>query len=119
MEEFVKAKIEEYHDNAVRAKVFWDDSKIQKPQQAVSTEIFWSWIQCAYAEIEMLYRMIDRLMNSDRYAVSLSTSTLGLPMQASSEEIEKRAVEFGELVNILIKKKQEWESEEKEKEKLK
>jgi hypothetical protein len=119
MEEFVKQKIASYHDDAVRSKVHWDASKGQKPPQAISAEIFWSWIQNVYAEIETLYRLIDGLMNSDRYAIRLSTATLGLPQQATSEEIQTRTKEFGELVSILIRRKQEWEAEEKQREKLK
>jgi hypothetical protein len=118
IEEYVKQKIGQYHDEQVRAKVYWDNYKGQNPPDAISAEVFWSWTQCTYAEIETLYRIIDRLMNDDRYGVSLSKATLGLPEQATIDEIESRTKEFGELVNVLVKKKKEWEAEEEEKAKL-
>jgi len=42
---------------------------------------------------------------------------LGLSSDASLEEIETRAEELGKLTKHLIKKREEWEAEEKEKEK--
>jgi hypothetical protein len=57
-------------------------------------------------------------MNSDSCAVSLSKAILGLSELANRDEIEARTKDFGELVNTLIKKKTEWELEEKQKEKL-
>ena len=119
MEEFVKAQIDYYHDNAVRAQAYLDNCQGNAKQLAIAENVFWVWVQKLYAEIETLYRIVDRLMNSDRYNVSISTATLGLPRQATAEEIEKRTKQFGELVNTLIKKKAEWDAEEKVKEKLK
>ncbi len=119
LEEFVKQKIQQYHDEQVRAKVYWDSYKGQDPPMGIAAEVFWGWTHGTLEELETLYRIVDRLMNADRYALSVSAATLGLPQQATSEEIEVRTREFGDLVNVLVKKKKEWEAEEKEKEKLK
>lgn len=117
LEDFIRLKMQQYHDGAVRCKAFTDLSK-NKPE-AISAEAYWSWMEGIHAEIENLYTIVDKLMNRDRYGLSISKRILGLNELASSEEVAARTKEFGELVEILVRKKAEWEQEEKQKERLK
>lgn len=117
LEEFVKQKKQGYHDEAIRCKAFADLSKT--PQQAISAETYWKWMEGIINEISNIYTILDRLLNKDRYSLSVSKQILGLGEFASTEEITARTKEFGELVEILVRKKIEWEQEEKQKEKLK
>jgi hypothetical protein len=115
--EIVKQKKQIYHDEAVRCKTLAETSK--DPASTISAKSFWDWMEGIHLEIENLYTIVDRLLNSDRYAVNISKQILGLNEVASAEEINVRTKEFGELVSILVRKKVEWEQEEKQKERLK
>jgi hypothetical protein len=115
-EEFVRSKKQYYHDESVRLRALVDVA--QKTNDKAS-QSFFSWMQGIYSEIEILYSIIENLNNSDRYAVSISKGILGLNEIATSQEIAARTQEFGELTNILVAKRKEWELEEKVKEKMK
>lgn len=115
--EFVKQKKQMYHDEAVRCKTYAETSK--GSVSTISAESFWNWMESIHLEFEHVYTIVDRLLNSDRYAVNISKQILGLSEIASPEEINARTKEFGELVSILVRKKEEWEQEEKQKERLK
>ena len=112
MEEYVKNQIQVYHDETIRCKTLKETTNDKKP---IDRANFWDWIHSIYAEFENVYRLLDSIMNSNRYSISISKNILGLDQLATSEEISKRSKEFGELVDILVKKKKDWGSEEKEK----
>lgn len=116
LKEFVQKKKESYHDETVRIRALKESSK--GIRSAIGTEGFWSWMEEIHEEFENLYTIIGRLVNSDRYSVNVSKQILGLNELASTEDLDARTKEFGELVNILMRKKQEWEQEEKLKEKM-
>jgi hypothetical protein len=114
--EFVRKKKEQYHDELVRVKTYAHETKETKG--LVGAESFWGWMEEIHEEFENLYIIVDRLLNSDRYSVNVSKQILGLNELASTEDLNARTKEFGELVNVLIRKKQEWEQEDKLKERL-
>lgn len=118
LEEIVKQKQKSCHDEAVRCKSFEEISKGKRPSTLINQESFFNWMTAIQSEFEDLYTIIGRLLNSDRYSVNLSKQILGLSELASIEELGTRSKEFGDFINILMKKKAEWDEEEKQKEKL-
>ena len=118
VDEFVKQKIKECHDESIRTKSFEELAKGSKPTRLIPEDTFFNWMSAIQFELENLYTIIDRLLNSDRYSVNVSKQILGLSELASAEELSTRTREFGEFINILMKKKADWEQEEKQKERF-
>src|SRR3990170_4375583 len=89
VEEFVTKQKQVYHDGAIQLRTMAET--VKDTNVVVNAATFYSWVGGIYDEIESLYTVLDVMMGTDRFAVSLSKAILGFNKPTPIEELTAKA----------------------------